>query len=89
MYMLTKVSVVPRGQSQLAEVPLCCHWVVTIRHPVADGVADKSDKSTTSSVPLVGMASELLESGVHAEFGLLHTAGHPMVLVKEVLRSSA
>ena len=51
----------------------------------------ESDKSTTSVsgwaiAPDGGIACELLEGGVHAEFGLLHTCDQHLVTAKEVLQ---
>ena len=50
-----------------------------------------TDQSTTSAsgrviAPDGGIACELLEGGVHAEFGLLHTGHQHLVTVKEVLQ---
>ena len=62
---------------------------VTVRHPVGDGVLDESDKSITTDraiAPDGGMACELFEGGVHAEFGLLYTGEKHLVMVKEVLQ---
>ena len=64
---------------------------VTIRHPVVDGMVETSNESTTTAsgwaiTPDGGIACELLEGGVHAEFGLLYTGYQHLVAVKEVLQ---
>ena len=74
---------IDEGQCGHPEVDLNClnfrHVVVreyvTIRHPVGDGMVDKSNVSSTTAsgrtiAPHGGIVCELLEGGVHAEFGL-------------------
>ena len=58
-----------------------------------DGVVDESDNSiTTASDRVIAtdgeIACELLESGVHAEFDLLHIGDQHLVTVKEVQQLS-
>ena len=62
---------------------------VIIKHPVGDGVVYESDKSTASGraiAPDGDIACELLQGGIQAEFGVLHTGDHHLVMVKEVLQ---
>ena len=54
-------------------------------------MVDESDKSSTTAsgwaiMPDSGIACELFEMGVHAEFGLLHTGDQQLVMVQEVLQ---
>ena len=58
-----------------------------------DGVVDESDNSiTTASDRVIAtdgeIACELLESGVHAEFDLLHIGDQHLVTVMEVQQLS-
>ena len=66
---------------------------VTIRHPIGDEVVDESNKSSTAAscraiTPDSGIAGELLERGVHAEFCLLHAGDQHLVTMQEVQQFS-
>ena len=65
----------------------------TVRHPIGDGVVYEGDKSPTATpgraiAPNSGIVCELLERGVHSEFGLLHAGDQHLVTMQEVLQLS-
>ena len=87
---------IDEGQCGSAEVSLDCQnfrcviiWkYVIVRHSIGDGVVDESDKSYTAAygraiTPDSGIAYELLERGIHPEFGLLHTGDQHLVTMQE------
>ena len=66
---------------------------VTIKHPIEDRVEDESNKSsTTASGQAItldsGIACELLDKGIQAEFGLLDTGDQHFMMMQEVQQFS-